>query len=233
MRVNLRLVGTLLVLVASPVAAQVGHPPSDSPYRDFSRRQELTFFGGWFSGSEGDANVGPQGGPVLGARYEFRVGGPVFLTGRLTGIATERLVVDPEEEDLEDRELGTIKFPMLLADVGLTLAITGRKTWHRIMPVVHASAGILSDLGKEVDVGGFSIGTPFALSVGTGVRYVPGGRVAVRVDVTDHLFRIRYPAAYFVPPSEDSEPVLSGSASRSQWLHNPTITFGVSYHFGR
>lgn len=230
---NVRLVAMLSMLVAAPLSAQVGNPPSESPYRDFPQRHEFTVFGGWFSGSEGDANVGPKGGPAVGARYEFRIAGPVFITGRLTGIATERLVIDPEEEDPADRELGTIKFPMLLADVGLTLAVTGQKTWHRIMPVVHAGAGILSDLGKGVDDGGFGIGTPFALSVGTGVRYVPGGRLAVRVDLTDHLFRVRYPASYFTAPSKDSEPVLPESASRSQWLHNPTITLGVSYHFRR
>jgi hypothetical protein len=222
-----------LCAVALPLHAQAGHPPSESPYHDVAQRQEITAFGGWFGGNVGDAGVGPRAGPVIGLRYEFRVANPISFFARVSGIATERTVIDPEQELPEDRKLGTVQFPMLLTDVGVAFAVTGRKTWHRIMPVAHASVGLLSDLGKGIDEGGFSIGTPFALSIGAGVRFVPNGRLGARVDLTDHLYKARYPSTYFTAPSEESEAVLPAGASRNPWQHNATITFGLSYRLGR
>lgn len=236
---KVRLVGAMVFVCAVAVTpptsapAQVGHPPSESPYRDVPQRQSLTPFAGWMSADIGKAGVGPEGGPAVGLQYDLRISGPVLLTARMTGVATERVVIDPEEEDPADRTLGTIKLPLLLTDVGFSLVLTGQKSWHRLQPVITATAGLFSDLGKDLDEGGFSIGTPFALSVGAGVRYVRGGKLAVRLDVTDHLYRLRYPSAYFVAPSEDSEPVLPPNSGRSEWTHNPTFKVGLSYLFGR
>ncbi|HJU89579.1 MAG TPA: hypothetical protein VJ672_09310 [Gemmatimonadaceae bacterium] len=234
---NVRLVGALIFAVScslpASLTAQVGNPPGDSPYRDVPQRHSLTPFTGYMDGDVGRAGVGPEGGPAIGLQYDLRIAGPVWLTARVTGVATERLVLDPEEEDPADRVRGKIKLPVLVSNVGFTMAVTGQKSWHRLQPLITAGAGLYSDLGREVDDGGFNIGTPFALSVGAGVRYVPGGRLAIRLDLTDHLYKLRYPTAYFVAPSEDSEPVLPANSSRSEWTHNPTLTIGLSYLFGR
>jgi hypothetical protein len=228
--VKVAILGVLAVTIAAPLAAQVGNPPSESPYRDVRNKQELTAFGGWFAGNEGAAGVGPQAGPAVGVLYEMRIGGPVNLMARLTGVATERTVIDPTKP-AATRVLGTERFPMVMAEAGFSLLVTGRKSWHRLIPVVNGGIGVASDLGREIDQGGFHVGTPFALSIGTGVRYVPSTRWQLRVDLTDHLFKLNYPTTYFTPPSTTEDPVLTGS--RSEWAHNATLTLGVSYLFGR
>ena len=65
---KLSLLAGLLTLAAVPAAAQVGHPPSRSPYRDVPWKQEVTLYGGDYQGAIGNAGVGPTGGPVIGVR---------------------------------------------------------------------------------------------------------------------------------------------------------------------
>jgi len=81
-------------------------------------------------------------------------------------------------------------------------------------------------------VGGFRVGTPLAISVGGGVRWVPGGRYALRLDVVDHLYRIKYPEAYARPASGGAA-VIGQREARSNWLHNAALTLGLTYRFVR
>ena len=61
-------------LLASTAGAQVGYPPERSPYRDLEYRQELTLLTGYYAASADPAGVAPRSGPMLGLRYDVRVG---------------------------------------------------------------------------------------------------------------------------------------------------------------
>jgi len=68
--------------MAGPVAAQVGHAPAASPYADLEYRQEFTLYGGYYYAGNDRVGVAPGSGPMVGARYDLRLGGPALLTSR-------------------------------------------------------------------------------------------------------------------------------------------------------
>ncbi|MDQ3699090.1 MAG: hypothetical protein M3373_13890 [Gemmatimonadota bacterium] len=221
-----------LSLIAGVAAAQdVGSPPAESPFRDVAFRQELSAFTGYFSGAKGRAGVGPSGGPMAGVRYEIRIGGPAQFTFRAARAWTERVVLDPGRPE-ESRELGTRPWPIHIADVGITLNLTGQKSWHNLVPVLHGGIGIATDFGKAVDTGGFDFGTPFAFTLGGGVRWVREGNLQLRLDVADYLYQLRYPDTYFIPPA-NVPPILRGTSAKGDYNHNLAVTVGASYLFFR
>jgi hypothetical protein len=221
-----------VLLAASTAGAQVGYPPERSPYRDVEYRQELTLLSGYYAASTDPAGVAPQSGPMLGARYDVRIGGPASLTARVARVFSERNVINPALAP-GARLVSRDAWPLYLSDVGITLALTGQKSLHHLVPVLSAGAGIASDF-KKADIGGFRVGTAFALNFGGGVRWVPGGSFQLRADVTDHLYQISYPGVYFLETAAGAnDAVLGDSQSRSVWKHNAAITVGASYLFFR
>jgi hypothetical protein len=222
---------TVLALTL-PIAmqAQVGHLPADSPFEDAAYKHELTTYTGWYNGAEGAAGVGPQAGPIVGARYEIRIGGPAFFSVHAGHAFSRRDVIDPLNS-VATRHVGTKDVSLLLVDAGITLNLTGQKSWHHLMPFTRFGFGVASNLGSRADPGRFEIGTPFAIVLGTGVRWVPGGRWQLRVDVGDHLFRLQYPSTYGETPAGGGDPVLVGKSS--EWKHNGVFTIGASYTISR
>jgi hypothetical protein len=228
-----RLLGgiALVALAASAAGAQVGYDPARSPYRDLQHSHEITGFLGWFLAKKDPAGVAPQSAPMVGARYEYRVGGPAFLYGRVAGVLSERTVLDPAQPRAK-RDLGTRSDPFLMADAGLALGLTGARTWHSLLPVVSGGVGIATDF-KSADVGGYRFGTPFVLTLGGGVRIIPGSqRLQARLDLTDHLYRISYPDRFY-RSGVDGTAILGLDVARSRWTHNLGVTLGGSYLLGR
>lgn len=212
---------------AVPLSAQVGHLPQRSPYRDFLIKHSLTYFAGYYYGADDPARVAPRDGPMVGARYSIRLGGPVFFTGRLAGVFTERSVVDPTLPTAE-RRVGMTSVPLLFGDAGFDLALTGTKSWHSMVPSINASVGLAADLSGKIDKSQFRIGIPFLLSYGPSLRFVPGdGHWSWRVDLTDHYFRLRYPESYFLKTGPDST-FLPPDGKRTVWRHNWALTLGAS-----
>jgi len=220
-----------LALPAASVAAQVGHLPSKSPYDDVTFRQEVTLFGGSYQGAIGKAGVGPTGGPVIGVRYSIRLGGPVEASARLARVSTSRMVKDPLKVDAE-RNVGEQSFGLYVANVGFDLNLTGQKSYHQFVPVVGAGIGIVSGSNSK-DVGGFSIGTPFALDFRAALRFIPRGKnISARLELADNMFQLSYPAAYFrSPPIGSGTPILGLDAGDNQWTHHRMLTLGISYMF--
>jgi hypothetical protein len=221
----------LLCATATPALAQIGHPPSESPYHDVPYKQEITLYGGYFGGGRGSVGVGPQSAPLVGARYAIRLGGPAEFTAHLARASSQRLVLDPSKP-ADTRAIGTTSSSLYLADVGLALNLTGQKSYHRLIPVAAFGLGVVSNLGGQRDSSGFRIGTPFALNFGGGLRYVPGGNIALRLDVMDYLYQLSYPSSYYSTPT-GSTPILAPNAGNNEWTHNAVITLGVSYLFSR
>jgi hypothetical protein len=217
----------VVAVVAAPLGAQVGYPPAESPFRDLEFRQEATLFTGYFTAGADPVGIAPRSGPVFGARYEVRIGGPAQFTGRVARVWSQRTVIDPEQP-AETREIGERDLGLYIVDAGLSFNLTGQKSWHGFVPLVTAGIGIATDFQISRDVGGYRMGTPFALSAGGGLRWVPQGPYQARLDAVTSWYQIRYPESYF---SGSIDPVRTGS--QSVWTRNIAITIGASYQFFR
>lgn len=221
------------LLLPAPALAQVGSLPQESPFRDIEYRQSITAFTGWYSAAKDPADVAPRSGPIVGARYDVRIGGPALFTARLGTVFSERRILDPEQAPDEGRLVGVREQGLYLADVGLTVNLTGQKSWHSLVPYTQVGVGVASDF-KGRDVGGFKFGTTFAFNFGGGVRWVPRDRWEVRADVADWLYQIQYPETYYIPTTTGgSDAVLRSGQAKSVWKHNFALTIGGSYSFFR
>ena len=218
---------------AGPLQAQVGYTPPESPFEDLEYRHELTAFGGYFRAAGDEAGVAPQSGPALGLRYELRIAGPAQLYARVMRAASERSLLDASAVVPTARITGTRSQGLYAADLGISLNLTGQKSWHGLVPVVYGGLGIASDFEGDADAQtdstqrGYKFGTPFALSFGGGVRWVPGGRFQLRADVTDYLYQVKYPASFFTAPT-GLTPVLGPEVKQNQWKNNLALTLGAS-----
>jgi hypothetical protein len=218
-------------LAPGRVHAQVGYPPERSPFYDLEYRQELTPFAGYFLASGDPAKVAPRSGPMLGARYDVRIGGPAQLTVRAARVFSERTPIDPTKA-VGQRAFASRSVPLYTGDLSLSINLTGQKSFHRLVPVVTGGIGIASEPGSREDVGGYKFGTSFAFLFGGGLRWVPGGRFQLRADVADYLYQVQYPSSYVLGTDTDP-PVLRPSQGRSSWQHNAALTVGASYLFFR
>ena len=226
------LCGVAALLMAVPAAAQVGHEPEDSPYRDLQHRQEITVLGGWVKARHDPAGVAPQSAPLVGARYELSLAGPLALSSDITAMFANRDVIDPAKpraQRIPRSESATV----YAADVALAMNLTGRKSWHHLVPQVRGGLGLLRSAAAD-DSSGFRFGTPFAFSFGGGLKLVPGrtGRVQLRADFTDRVFKLSYPDSYYRLAS-DNTAVLDRSTAKSFYTHHAVFTVGLSYLFGR
>jgi hypothetical protein len=219
-----------LALVATTARAQVGHLPEHSPYRDLEASQEISLFGGHYSAGQDALGVAPRGGAMYGLRYEIHLGGPAFLMARFAHVNSERFPIDPTKSGAA-AQLGRRNVSLNLADVSLVVSLTGQKSFHHIIPVINAGAGIAT-CGCTISPDPYTFGTPFAFSFGGGLRYVPGGRLQLRADWGDYLYQLKYPAAYYLTPTNGTAAAGSGQA-KSFWKNNRALTLGASLLFFR
>ena len=225
------LFGVVAVLGAVPLAAQVGHEPTRSPYVDLEYTQELTPAFGYLRARHDPAGVAPQSGPVAGVRYEISLTGPLALSSEVTRGFLRRDVIDPTRP-AATRLLGSRAAGVYSGDAALALNLTGRKSWHSLVPQVRAGVGFVSS-GAQDDSAGFAFGTRFAFSLGGGLKFVPAkGRMQLRADITDRIFKLSYPDAYYRLAS-DNTAVLPLTTASSFYTHHTSLTVGVSYRFAR
>jgi hypothetical protein len=230
-------VAALGAATAAPVFAQVGYDPPNSPFRDLDFRQEISVLGGYFNAASDDAGVAPRSGPAVGLRYEVRIGGPAQLMVRTLRVSSERQLLDAGVA-APARDLGVRSEALYLADVGISLNLTGQKSYRGLIPVLNGGFGLVSDLKGKADPQsdtlrtGYKFGTPFAFSVGGGVRWTPGGRFQLRADLNDYLYQIKYPTSFYTA-LPGVTPVLAADVKQNQWKHNVALTVGGSYLFFR
>ena len=227
-------------LPAAGAAQEVGNPPDRSPYRDIFFHQGVTVFAGRFDGNLGRAGVGAMPGFALGAQLAIRLSGPVDFWVTLAQAQSRRLTIlaDTAVTHTDSARNGPrIDMPLLFADIGLGLNITGDKTWHGFAPYVGANLGIAAPTHKVTDPGGFQVGTNFAIAPAIGTRYFLSRSLALRFEVRDYFFRYQYPLAYFDslnlhyagPPPRGA--VLPLTTTDREWVGNVTLWLGVVYVF--
>jgi hypothetical protein len=223
----LRLSAVLLLTAPALLSAQVGHDPTRTPYADVTDRQWLTAFGGRFRPLRDPAGVAPQAAMLAGLRYDLRLGGPAHLTARYQTAFSQRTVLDPTRP-AATRVVGTRDVNLQLLDLGLTLALTGAKSYRGFIPTLGVGAGIVSDFAGA-DAGGYRFGTKFAFTGGLGVQYVTRSRWGVRGELSGLLYSLRYPATYFEAPANGTAILPANRADRSAWRINRTLTLGATY----
>jgi hypothetical protein len=218
-----------LLVIGGEAAAQVGHAPSRSPYRDLEYKQDWSVIAGPYIAQGDVAGAAPRSGFLVGTHYEWRAGGPAHIIGDFSVINSERRVLNPFVSGA-GRNVGVTKRPLYSANVGLGLSLTGAKSWHNLVPMLAAGAGAISDFRTDADSGGFKFGTRFALTWGGGIRWVPPGRWQLRADITNRLYTIHYPDSFY-GTTTGGTPVVSATQAKSFWTNNPAFTLGVSRLF--
>ena len=193
-----RILGVMVACMTAQVAsAQIGYPPSRSPYLDVDQTQELTTFFGYFSAKHDPAKVAPIGAALGGLQYEWRAGGPAHLGTDFMVVNSTRTPQDPSLP-FATRSLGSQPDRLYAMDGFLALSLTGDRTWHHVMPMTTFGVGVISDF-KGADVGGFQYGTKFTIPWGLGLRWIPGnGHLQVRGDMRDWMYPITYPEGYYI-----------------------------------
>ena len=205
--------------------AQVGYTPSKSPYEDLKPSQDLTLFFGRFGSSPGVAGVLPKASMFGGFRYDVPVGGPASLFARYSFVPSERAFLLPSNTKA-NRFLGTVNTKTNIADIGLAIALTGRKTYHRFVPSLQGGVGLVSNPAKA-DTGLYKFGTKFVITYGVNVHYVLRNGWGIRVDATNYFWQNTYPAEYGIPAS-DATAVLLSTVQRTAWNSNWGFTLGFS-----
>ena len=224
------LFGLLALLVALPVSAQqVGFPPAQSPYRDLEFKQELSPYGGYANASKDAAGILPQSASIFGLRYQIHLAGPVAFDADVNRMGSSRTVVDPKLI-AGKRILGTTDAAVFGANVGAAVNLTGRKSWHHLVPQVRGGVGVVSSDAQQ-DSSGYSFGTPFAWTLGGGLKLVSIGRLQLRADATERWYKQKYPDSFFTA-SSDGTAVLTTQA-RSFWARQTLWTVGASLLFDR
>jgi hypothetical protein len=162
-------------------------------------------------------------------RYEV----PFGAVGASLGLAyarTSRFVED-YTKDSTSRRTGPFNDPVVLADAGLQLVLTGRKTWHRFAPFIGGALGVAIGGALAQDTSGYRFGTKITLAPNAGVRWYPTRRISVRGDFRLLLWKLHYPLSYKVPNKFDNSTVLPATAALDQWTAHPWATIGVGWIF--
>src|SRR3989441_11089011 len=117
-------------------------------------------------------------GPTGGLRYETALGGAIGVSFGLAYAQTTRFVVDPYKDTLSGK-IGPYYNAVVLADEGLQLVLTGKKTWRGFAPYLGGALGLAVGGRSPRDTSGYDFGTKFAVMPEAGIRWYPVRRVSV------------------------------------------------------
>ena len=216
----------------SPLDAQVGHPPSRSPYEDLRGRHVVSIAPGMFVTGGDPAGVAPRSGLMISGRYEYLLTGPLWLVTRAAyAPGLDRTVKDPEGVPAA-RIVGTDTDPLFLLDAGFGLNLTGNKSWKRLVPRVTGSFGMVSTFNSSYDLGGYRFGTKLIVSYGVGTRIVTGSKWEMSADITHMFWKMKYPDNYGGDGSATDRSIL-GSGKLGPWKGNLLLSVGISHYFFR
>ena len=212
------------------LASQVGYEPGHSPYRDIPRGGVALITVGYLGGGRGSVGVGISDGPTGGLRYETKLGGAIGVSFGVAYAQTTRFVVDPTK-DAASRKSGPYDNDVILADAGLQLVLTGKKTWHGLAPYFGGAVGVALGGGSPLDSSGYDFGNKFTVMPDAGVRWYPARRLSVRADFRAVLWKLKYPVEYKQQLSPDGTTVLPLTAALDEYTWHPWATIGVGWTF--
>lgn len=213
---------SLLSLVPLTLAAQVGHDPGHSPYRDVRQGATIRLFTGYFGGTRGRIPVGPSYGPTGGVRLEYSVGSLLSLTASAAYAQTDAFFFDPN--DSIPQKKGPINNDLILVDWGLQASLTGGKTWHNLQPYVGGTLGLVFGSTIGADSSGYVFGTKFSYGPEAGVRWYPTRRLTVAAGYRLVLYKLSYPFSY-------RPKLISLTDPLSETTAHPWAMFGIGWTF--
>ncbi len=224
---TLLLAAAIALLPGAARAQVIGYKPEESPYRDVDTPQSLSIFGGYLHAETDPAGVAPESAPVIGLRDQIHLGGPAMLIARLTYAFSDRNEINPSLPETS-RIVGVVPSPLVFLDTDLGFNLFGERAWHNLQPELNFGPGLVSDLGKPADVGGYQFGTKFTINFGGGIRWVPPGRWSAHINADVYLYQFKYPSSYHTIAIDGTQ-VIATSQSLTGYTHNGMFVFGISY----
>jgi hypothetical protein len=216
----------LLLLAAARGEAQA----IPSPYRYIELTQSAGAFAGWLATGEGDDEIGPHAGPLVGGRYTVRVSGPLSGEVGLAVSPTQRTVqrrTSAAGDSVTREPVEDVSALVLIGDVGLRFHLTGPRTWNGLAPYLALGGGGVWDVLGESDVDAtlessqrVDFGPAFAVGIGAGTDWFLTERLALRLEARDYLWRLETPAG-----------LTRLQQAETQWTHNVGLTLGAALYF--
>jgi hypothetical protein len=207
----------------------VGHPPERSPYKNLRAKQAAQFVTGYLFGDRGEAGIGPADGPIFGIRYDRAVGTPLDIQLGLSYGHLTRNSVDPTKP-VATRLLGRTTQDLVMMEAGMSLVVTGRKTWRGFAPYVGGTIGVAFETDIGSDITGYQFGTKALFTPHLGLKWYPIQAFAIKFEARDYIWRLSYPETYIVSYQTGIPPVLP-SGKTTEWTHHPALLFSVGYTF--
>jgi hypothetical protein len=228
------LLTSLALLAACPLAAQVGHPPGRSPYRDIIHGKSITPMVGTFGGNGGKLGIGPHDGTTFGARIGLRLSGTIEVGVAVHSGTFDRLIVDADAP-VATRVTGPVDQTVTLPEAGFQLNLTGGKSWHRLAPYINAVAGLAIAGKTPADTSGFEFGTKGHITPGLGTRVFLSKRFHLRLEARQTFWKLTYPTAYADEPAQDPGTTESNAVlpdrKLQQWTSSTWLMAGFSFSF--
>jgi hypothetical protein len=229
----------ILALAAAPLAAQVGHRPDASPYRDITKGRSITLLYGDVGGDGGKIGIGPHNGRSYGARLDLRVGAPLQIGFTVARAELERLIVSAADS-IHDRVDGPVSQNLTMGEVALQLNLTGKKTWHRLAPFLAGTAGYLGGSTlppSQPDSSGYHFGGKFYFAPAVGLRIFLGNSLHIRLEARQLYWKLVYPSAYNVEPAAEpsADPTKPNSVLKGdklqEWTGARELRAGLGFNF--
>lgn len=235
----MRLTPLVLLVLATPLAAQVGHRPSSSPYSDLPNGKSLWVFYGDVAGDGGRIRVGPHNGSSYGLRFDLRLSAPLQFGISVARAELERFVVSADDS-VSNRVDGPVAQDVTMFEAAVQLNLTGRKSWHHLAPFLGASLGYADGSGLPANVAdssGYDFGGKLYLAPAVGVRVYVGKALHLRLEARQLFWQLKYPARYtFEPLAEpstdpDKPNAVLGDGTRDQWSGARELRVGLGFSF--
>ena len=216
----------MCVFPPRPAAAQ----DISSPFRFVDQRHAVSLLYGYTGADRGTAEMASDAGSLFGARYAFRVGGPVNVVAEALSFASTRTVFDlTEDEEPVPIAVGEGDFNLLLVNAGLRFDLTGPRSYHNLMPYLLVMGGGAIETSDapaiEADIAAqnrFDFGTKLSGIFAAGTDVLLGQRLSLSVEARQMLWKLEIPEPFATAetgfPSEE-------------WTGNLTVLLGANLRF--
>jgi len=227
------LVSLSVVASYGVAAAQVGHDPGSSPYRDIPWRKGPVFFAGYLSGDRGEADAGMTNAQTEGVRWEMNAGKTMLFVFSGAYLMGDRYIIDPRLNRLDpDKKTGPYPSNIGTAEIALQLKLTGNKSWHRLAPYVGTGLGLAFDIDSPGDTtrSGYAFGTKFTIDFMGGVRLYFPRHLMLNADGRLLWWRLKYPVS-FHSTAPDGSRVVPIFQDLTDWTLHPWVSVGIGWNF--
>jgi hypothetical protein len=224
----------LLVSLPALLAAQVGHRPESSPYRDIRKGHTISPFFGQFGGSGGRFEIGPHDGQIYGLRYDIRTGSTIQMGLAFARADLQRLIVNPFDS-LSRRVSGPVDQQVTFFEANLQFNLTGGKSWHRLAPFIGSGVGITFPSGTIADTSRFEFGKKLYVAPNIGVRALVTDRLSLRAEARALFVKLTYPSTFTDEPALEPGGTTSNAVITdgrlNEWTTNSVLLLGLGYSF--